>query len=168
LPSAGLSVRGEWKPGLSDTGTHGASFAEVEVDVETGRVRPIKMVHVQDCGLPLSRTTLESQINGGMIMSLGMALWEGNVKDAELGLRLNPSFMDYKICGTLEIPELVPIIDDEDPREAVIGIGEPSLIPSLAAVINAVYNACGVRIHELPATPDKVLMALLAQQEKKA
>jgi len=168
LPASGLSARGEWVVDLAGRGTHGATFAEVEVDVETGRVKPIKMVHVQDCGLPLNRLTLESQINGGMIQSLGMALWEGNISDAELGVRLNPSFMDYKMCGTLEIPELVPLIDDEDTREGVIGIGEPSLIPAVAAVVNAVYNACGVRVKELPATPDKILMALLAQPEKKA
>jgi xanthine dehydrogenase YagR molybdenum-binding subunit len=123
------------------------------------------MVHVQDCGLPLSRLTLESQINGGMIQSLGMALYEGNINDAELGVRLNPSFMDYKMPGVYEIPQLVPLIDDEDTREAVVGIGEPALIPAVAAVTNAVFNACGVRIYELPATPDKILMGV-AQQEK--
>lgn len=168
LPSAGLSVRGEWQSSLATTRTHGAAFVEVAVDIETGQVRPIKMVHVQDCGLPLNRLALESQINGGMIQSLGMALWEGAIRDHDLGVNLNPSFGDYKMPGTFEIPELVPIIDDEDPREAVVGIGEPSLIPSLAATINAVFNACGVRVKELPATPDKILMALLAQQEKRA
>jgi CO/xanthine dehydrogenase Mo-binding subunit len=61
----------------------------------------------------------------------------------------------------------VPIIDDDDPREAVIGVAEPCLIPTVGALINAIYNACGARIRETPATPDKVLMALL-QQEKKA
>jgi xanthine dehydrogenase YagR molybdenum-binding subunit len=167
LAPAGLSVVGDWKAELQTKTTHPAAFAEVEVDVETGRVRPIKIVSVQDCGLPLSRTTLESQINGGMIQSMGMALWEGNVMDADLGVRLNPSFMDYKMPGSLEIPELVPIIDDDDPREAVIGVAEPCLIPTVGALINAIYNACGARIRETPATPDKVLMALL-QQEKKA
>jgi xanthine dehydrogenase YagR molybdenum-binding subunit len=166
LPSAGISVRGEWQANLATMRTHGASFAEVEVDIETGRIRPIKMVHVQDCGLPLSRTTLESQINGGMIQSLGMALLEGNLADADLGVRLNPGFGDYKMPGTLEIPILVPLIDDEDTREAVVGIGEPALIPAVAAVTNAVFNACGVRIKELPATPDKILMGLMAQEEK--
>ena len=166
LAPAGLSILGDWKSELQTRTTHPAAFAEVEVDVETGRVKPIKIVSVQDCGLPLSRTTLESQINGGMIQSLGMALWEGDINDAELGVRLNPSFMDYKMPGTLEIPELVPIIDDEDRREAVIGVAEPCLIPTVGALINAIYNACGVRIRELPATPDKVLMALLEQEKK--
>jgi xanthine dehydrogenase YagR molybdenum-binding subunit len=166
LGPAGVTVLGEWKSELQSRTTHPSTFAEVEVDVETGRVKPIKIVTVQDCGLPLSRTTLESQINGGMIQSMGMALWEGDVNDGDLGVRLNPSFMDYKMPGSLEIPELVSIIDDDDKREAVIGIAEPCLIPTVAALTNAIYNACGARIYTLPATPDKVLMAILAKEKK--
>ena len=160
LPPAGITVRGEWRSDLQARGVHGVCFAEVEVDVETGKVRPIKMVQVQDCGLPLNRLTMESQVNGGMIQSLGMALWEGRVMDADLGLQLNPSFMDYKLAGSLEIPEMVPIIDDDDKREVVIGMAEACIIPSLGALANAVFNACGVRVRELPITPDKILMAL--------
>ncbi len=160
LPSAGITAHGEWRADLAASGVHGVCFAEVEVDVETGQVRPIKMVHVQDIGLPLNRLTTESQINGGMIQSLGMALWEGRVMDADLGIQLNPGFGDYKVPGCAEIPELVAIIDDEDKREAVIGVGEPAIIPSVGALANAVFNACGVRIHDLPITPDKILTAL--------
>jgi xanthine dehydrogenase YagR molybdenum-binding subunit len=161
LPAAGVTARGEWQAELQGSGVHGACFAEVEVDVETGRVRPIKMVHVQDVGLPLNRLAIESQINGGMIQSLGMALWEERVMDARLGIQVNPGFGDYKMPGSAEIPELVVIIDDDDKREAVIGVGEPSIIPSVGAVANAVFNAIGVRIHDLPITPDKILMALI-------
>ena len=160
LPAAGVTARGEWQAELQGSGVHGACFAEVEVDVETGQVRPIKMVHVQDIGLPLNRLAIESQINGGMIQSLGMALWEERIMDARLGIQVNPGFGDYKLPGSAEIPELVAIIDDEDKREAVIGVGEPSIIPALGAVANAVFNAIGVRIHDLPLTPDKILMAL--------
>jgi xanthine dehydrogenase YagR molybdenum-binding subunit len=160
LPAAGLSARGEWKPGLSGNGAHGASFAEVEVDIETGHVRPIKIVHVQDGGLPLNRLAIQSQINGGMIQSLGMALWEGRVMDGEMGVMLNAGFGDYKLPGAMEMPELVPIIDDGDDRQVVIGIAEPANIPGVGAVANAVYNACGVRIRSLPITPDKILNAL--------
>jgi xanthine dehydrogenase YagR molybdenum-binding subunit len=123
------------------------------------------MVHIQDGGLPLNRLTMESQINGGMIQSLGMALWEGRVVDAQLGLQLNPGFGDYKLPGTLEMPELVPIIDDEDKREAVIGIAEPAIIPALGALANAVFNACGLRVRELPITPDKILMGLMNERK---
>jgi CO/xanthine dehydrogenase Mo-binding subunit len=73
---------------------------------------------------------------------------------------VNPSFNDYKIPGALEIPEIVTLIDDADTREAVIGVGEPSLIPTVGAVANAVFNACGVRVRDLPITPDKILIGL--------
>jgi xanthine dehydrogenase YagR molybdenum-binding subunit len=163
LPTAGITAHGEWRRDLQSTGIHGVSFAEVEVDVETGRVKPIRMVHVQDGGLPLNRLALESQINGGMIQSLGMALWEGRVMDESLGMQVNPGFGDYKLAGSLEMPEFIPIIDDEDKREAVVGIAEGCIIPALGAVANAVFNACGYRVRELPITPDKILLGLAKQ-----
>src|SRR6185436_2915842 len=92
--------------------------------------------------------------------SLGMALWEGRVMDEHLGMQLNPGFGDYKLPGSLEMPELVPLIDDEDKREAVIGIAEGCIIPAVGALVNAVFNASGVPMRELPATPDKILMGL--------
>jgi xanthine dehydrogenase YagR molybdenum-binding subunit len=161
LPPAGIVAHGVWRSDLQTRGVHGVVFAEVEVDVETGKVRPIKMLQVQDGGLPLNRLTMESQINGGMIQALGMTLFETRVMDADLGVQLNPSFMDYKLPGTLEMPEMIPLIDDDDKREAVIGIAEASIIPGIGAIANAVFNASGARIRELPITPDKVLMALM-------
>ncbi|HEU4711453.1 MAG TPA: xanthine dehydrogenase family protein molybdopterin-binding subunit [Pyrinomonadaceae bacterium] len=168
LPAAGVTGNGEWRSDLQSRGVHGVCFAEVEVDVETGHVKPIKMVHVQDGGLPLNRLTFESQINGGMIQSLGMALWEGRVMDAQLGMQLNPGFGDYKLPGTLEMPEMVPIIDDDDKREAVIGIAEGCNIPAVGALANAVFNACGVRVRDLPITPDKILMGLMNSSTSRA
>src|SRR6267154_1008528 len=164
LPAAGVTAHGEWRQDLQSRGVHGACFAEVEVDIETGKVRPVKMVQVQDGGLPLNRLTMESQLNGGMIQSLGMALWEGRVMDAQLGLQLNPGFGDYKLPGSLEMPEFVPIIDDEDTREVVSGIADACIIPSLGALANAVFNACGVRVRELPITPDKILLGLMKER----
>jgi len=72
--------------------------------------------------------------------------------------------VDYKLPGCLEMPELIPLIDDEDKREVVIGIAEASIIPGIGAIANAVFNACGARIRDLPITPDKVLMALAAER----
>jgi xanthine dehydrogenase YagR molybdenum-binding subunit len=164
LPTAGITAHGEWRSDLSSRGVHGVCFAEVEVDVETGHIKPIKMVHVQDGGLPLNRLTMESQINGGMIQSLGMALWEGRVMDAQLGMQLNPGFGDYKLPGSLEMPEMVPIIDDDDKREAVIGIAEGCITPAVGALVNSVFNATGLRVRELPITPDKILMGLLNER----
>jgi len=163
LPASGISVRGEFRDGLSSSGTHGASFAEVEVDTETGHVRVIRMLDVQDCGLPLNRLAVESQINGGMVQGIGMALLEGRVMDAKLGVMVNSSMMDYKIAGCMEMPEeMLPLIDDDDPRQQVVGVGEPPSIPPAAAIANAIFNACGVRIRELPITPDKLLMGLMS------
>ena len=161
LPAAGITAHGQWRSDLQARGVHGVCFAEVEVDVETGHVKPIKMVHIQDCGLPLNRLAMESQINGGMIQSLGMALWEGRVMDAQLGMQLNPGFGDYKLPGSLEMPEMVPIIDDDDKREVVIGMSEGCIIPAVGALVNAVFNATGLRIRELPITPDKILMGFM-------
>ena len=151
---------------LSTQRAHGASFAEVEVDIETGFVRATKMCHVQDGGLILNRLAAESQINGGMIQSLAMALYEGRVMDSRLGVMVNPAFNDYKIPGCLEIPELIPIIDDGDERNVVIGIAEPANLPGCGAIANAVYNACGVRVRETPITPDKILMGLMELKEE--
>ncbi|MDE2125494.1 MAG: xanthine dehydrogenase family protein molybdopterin-binding subunit [Armatimonadetes bacterium] len=160
LGSTGLSAHGEWVPGLSGNGVHGAHFAEVEVDTETGRVRVIKLVGVQDCGLPLNRLAVKSQINGGMIMGLGMALLETTVADEATGNMLNANMEEFKLPGSMEMPELVPIIDDGDTRNVVIGMAEPANIPASSAIANAVYNACGARVTDLPITPDKVLQAL--------
>jgi xanthine dehydrogenase YagR molybdenum-binding subunit len=168
LPAAGITVQGEWVPGLSAGGAHGAAFAEVEVDTETGHVRVVRILDVQDCGLPLNRFAVESQINGGMVQGIGMALLEGRVMDRNLGLMVNSSFMDYKIPGALEMPEeMLPLIDDDDKRTQVVGVGEPPSVPPAAAIANAIANACGVRVRELPITPDKILMGLLALESQR-
>jgi xanthine dehydrogenase YagR molybdenum-binding subunit len=167
VPADGLHARGQWQGALSGNRAHGASFAEVEVDTETGFVKVIKMAHVQDGGLILSRLTAESQINGGMIQSLSMALYEGRIMDPRLGVMLNPAFNDYKFAGTMEMPELIPIIDDGDTRNVVIGIAEPANIPGCGAVANAIFNACGVRVRSTPITPDKILNGLIELKRAK-
>lgn len=160
LGAGGLSAQGEWKDGLSGGGVHGAQFAEVEVDIETGQVRVLKMVGVQDCGLPMNRAATESQLNGGMIQGMSYALLERHVVDPDIGNMLNPTLDEYKLAGCLEMPEMIPLIDDGDTRNEVVGMAEPSAIPGASAIANAVFNACGVRITELPITPDKILNGL--------
>ena len=160
LGASGISARGEWTDALAGNGVHGVQMAEVEVDIETGHVRVLKMVGVQDCGLPLNRKAVESQVNGGMIQGLGYALLEEHWVDGATGNMLNATMDEYKLPGTMEMPEMVSLIDDGDTREVVIGMAEPAAIPGASAIANAVFNACGVRITSLPITPDKVLMAL--------
>lgn len=153
-----ISEGGEWDENLRVGDTAGVQFADVEVDTETGLVKVIKIVAIQDCGLVVNRLTTESQINGAVIMGLGYALLEERIMDDQTGKMINPNLEDYKVPGTMEIPEIVSIAYDTDRK--ITGIGEPPTIPTAGAIANAVYNAIGVRIRELPITPDKVLNAL--------
>jgi xanthine dehydrogenase YagR molybdenum-binding subunit len=118
-----------------------------------------KVLVVQDGGLILSRLTCESQLNGGVIMGMGYALYEERVMDRNSGVMLNPNFETYKISGLADVPE-IEIVFFDMPERGVIGIGEPSTIPTAAAIANAVANALGVRISSLPITPQRVLAAL--------
>ncbi len=160
LGSEGLAGRGTWQANLAAGGVHGAQAAKVAVDTRTGHVQVLAMVGCQDCGLPMNRLAVKSQLNGGMIQALSYALFEGRVIDPVLGLQLNANMEEYKIAGSLEIPALSPLIDDGDTRNAVIGMAEPAIIPGHSAIVNAVHNACGARVRDLPMTPDKVLAAL--------
>ena len=154
-----LVVSGRWQQGLSSQGAGGVQFAEVEVDTDTGFVKVKRVTCVQDGGLLVSKLTLESQINGGIIMGIGYALYEERIMDRESGVVLNPNFETYKLTGLADVPEIDIVLLDM-PERGVIGIGEPVVIPTAAAVANAVANALGVRVGSLPITPQKVLAAL--------
>ena len=154
-----LVVHGQWQQGLSSDRACGVQFAEVEVDTETGFVTVKKMMGVHDCGLIINQRTLESQINGGIIMGMGYALYEERVMDDLSGVVLNPNFETYKLPGIGDVPE-IEIVLINMPERGVIGIGEPATVPTAAAIANAVANAIGVRVSSLPITPAKVLAAL--------
>jgi len=154
-----LTVSGEWQQGLSSSGAGGVQFAEVEVDTETGFTKVKKITCVQDGGLIVSKLTCESQVNGGIIMGIGYALYEERVMDKTSGVVLNPNFETYKLTGLSDVPEIDIVLLDM-PERGVIGIGEPVTIPTAGAVANAVANALGVRIGSLPITPARVLEAL--------
>jgi xanthine dehydrogenase YagR molybdenum-binding subunit len=154
-----LHVSGQWQEGLSSSGAGGVQFAEVEVDTETGFVKVKKITCVQDGGLIMSKLTCESQVNGGIIMGIGYALYEERVMDRTSGVVLNPNFETYKIPALGDIPDIDVVLLDM-PERGVIGIGEPVTIPTAAAIANAVANAIGVRVGSLPITPARVLEAL--------
>ncbi|HUJ44746.1 MAG TPA: xanthine dehydrogenase family protein molybdopterin-binding subunit [Opitutaceae bacterium] len=154
-----LVVAGKWREGLSTGGAGGVQFAEVEVDADTGFVKVRKILCVQDCGTVVNKLTCESQLNGGIIMGIGYALYEQRIMDARSGVVLNPNFETYKLTGAADVPEIEIILLDM-PERGVIGMGEPATIPTAAAIANAVANALGVRVTSLPITPDKVLAAL--------
>jgi xanthine dehydrogenase YagR molybdenum-binding subunit len=159
LGTESVSARGQYIAGLSSSGVAGCQFIEVEVDTETGRVRPVRVVAVHDCGLIVNRLAVESQINGGVIGAIGFAMTEERVLDRNTARMVNTNMADYKVPGTFEIPEIQVILTDQ-PERGVIGIGEPPVIPLGAAFANAVYHASGARVRSLPVTPDKVLTAL--------
>lgn len=144
--------------------TFGAQFAEVEVDTETGKVKVIKVVAAHDIGRVLNRKTLDNQIHGGIIQGLSFALMEEKIIDSATGMVVNPNMHDYKLPTIKDIPQIETIIvseaDNLISNVGAKGVGEPAHIPTGAAIANAVYNAIGVRIKDLPITPDKVLMAL--------
>ena len=159
-----LTVSGQWIQGdpgrpLSSSPAYGVQFAEVAVDTETGLVTVKKIVAVHDCGLIIDTLTLESQVNGGIIMGMGYALYEERVMDDLSGVVLNPNFETYKLSGIADVPE-IEITLLNMPERGVIGIGEPATVPTAAAIANAVANAIGVRVGSLPITPAKVLAAL--------
>lgn len=144
--------------------TFGAHFAEVEVDTETGQIKVLKVVAVHEIGRVMNRQTAESQVIGGITQGVSTALFEQRIMDNTTGNPVNANLRDYKLATSMDIPEIeIDFVDMVDPRINNLGtkgLGEPPRIPSSAAVANAVYNALGVHVQELPMTPDKVLQAM--------
>jgi len=153
LPSGGIEVTGQWNQALQRGGVGGVQFAEVEVDMWTGGIRVIKVVAVQDCGYYLNKLATESQVIGGVIQGIGMALLEDRKMDNGTGRQLNPNMETYKVPGSLEIPEIDVLLFDT--HNQVTGIGEPPVIPTAAAIGNAVFDATGLRMRRLPMTPKR-------------
>jgi len=143
----------------------GAQIAEVEVDTETGEVEIVKITAVRESGRALNPLLAEGQVEGGVAMGVGYALIEEMV--VEQGRVKNPQLVDYVIPTALDVPEIVTsIVERPDPTGpfGAKGIGEPSLLPTAPAIVNAIQDAVGVRIRDLPATPEKILKALLEKQ----
>jgi xanthine dehydrogenase YagR molybdenum-binding subunit len=134
-------------------------MAEVDVDTETGVIRVKRILCVQDCGLVVNRLGCLTQVNGGIMLGIGFALYEERILDRQTGVQLNPNFETYKLPGAADAPEVDVILQDM-PERGVIGIGEPVAIPTAAAIANAVSNAIGKRVTRLPVTPSRVLELL--------
>jgi len=146
-----------------------AMFAEVEVDTETGRVRPIQIVTAVDVGKALNPDICEGQVEGAVAQGLGYALTEEIIIGPE-GNVLNPSFMDYKIFCSDDMPELTTILVEAEEPTGPFGaksVAEIAINGPAPAISNAIYNAVGIRLHSLPMTAEKVLAALDAQRERR-
>ena len=140
-----------------------AQFVELTVDTETGFIKIDKVVAAHSCGRPLNIKHLESQINGGVIQGISYALYEDRVLDRNSGHMVNHTLDTYKAPYGYDIPEIdIVLMEDYNAKSSTdaYGIGEPANIATAAAIANAVYDAIGVRVREIPITPAKVLEAL--------
>jgi xanthine dehydrogenase YagR molybdenum-binding subunit len=144
--------------------TFGAHFAQVEVDVRTGEILVEKIVAVHDIGRIVNPLTAASQVQGGVIQALGFALTEERIVDRGLGRVMNPNLEWYEIPTAMDAPEIVVRFVDAPDRRAnnlgAKGLGEPPIIPTAAAIANAVANATGARVRHAPMTRARVIEAL--------
>ena len=152
-------------PGSTDyiVNSFGAHFAEVEVDTVTGNVNVIHYVAAHDSGNIINPQLAINQVEGGVSQMLGFALTEQMITDPGSGATLNGSFLEHKGATIQEFPNIDVIFADVYDPVGPFGmkaLGEPPNIGVAPAIINAIYDAIGVRIHDLPATPDKILDAL--------
>ncbi len=141
---------------------YGAQGVSIEVDTETGRIKILKVSAAADVGKVINPISCEGQTEGGVLHAIGNAMFEELIYNEE-GKILNSSLLDYKIPSALDVPEINSIFVEEPHREGPYGakgLGETTVLPTAAAIANAVYDAVGVRIKDLPITPDKILRAL--------
>ena len=154
---------GGWKEDPYTATIGGAQFAQVEVDTDTGIVRVLRVVAVHDCGRPINRLGLESQINGGIIQGVSYALHERRVLDRKTGRMVNADLEHYRIAGSKDVPFIESRVLEHfhgRTNTDASGIGEPATVPTSAAIANAIAHATGVRVRDLPMTPSRVLAAL--------
>ena len=161
VASAGVNPPG---PGPS-IGVH---LVDVEVDTETGKVEILRYTAAQDAGKAIHPAYVEGQIQGGAVQGIGWALNEAYIYNDD-GALLNSSFLDYRMPTSLDLPMIDTIIVEvANPAHpyGVRGVGEVPIVPPKAAISNAIYDAIGIRMNDLPMSPDKILEALWAQEGK--
>ena len=156
IGATGTVNAGGQAPGFS------TQYCDVEVDPETGRVEILRFVAAQDAGRAIHPSYVEGQIQGGVVQGIGWALNEEYIYDDD-GRMSNPGFLDYRVPVASDVPMIEPIVVEvPNPNHpfGVKGVGEVSICPPMAAVANAVADAIGRRLQELPMSPPKVLEAL--------
>jgi CO/xanthine dehydrogenase Mo-binding subunit len=154
----GQSVITDFSPGMA------VHIARVRVDRETGKVQPMSYTAVQDVGTAINPASVEGQMEGGAVQAVGWGLYERIAWD-EQGTPTTASLMDYVLPKASQSPRLqthlVEVPAEVGPYGAK-GMGEPPVIPGAAALANAVFDACGARVSELPLTPERVRAAIVA------
>ncbi len=157
----------DFKGNMSMTYTFGVHGVRVKVDEETGKVQVLEYVAAHDVGQAINPLLLEGQVYGGVVMGLGYALSEEVVH--QNGKNMNANFRDYKLFTAKDAVKITAYVfetpDEEGPFGAK-GIGEPGCVPTAPAIANAIYDAVGVRITNLPITPEKVLAAIKEKKKR--
>jgi xanthine dehydrogenase molybdenum-binding subunit len=142
-----------------------AHFCEVEVDLPTGRIRILRYVAAHDSGRIINPRMAQSQVSGGVLQFLGIAMREEMFIDKNLGMTLNANFLEHKFTSVVDFPAVEVLFCGEPDPLGPFGakaLGEPPVVPVFAAVSNAFANATGIWLHEVPFTPARVLAALKA------
>jgi len=150
--------------------TFGAQGVELTVDPETGQFEIERIVACYDVGKVVNPGLIDGQTFGGIIQGVGTGVMEELIIDQKTGRPRNASLMDYKIPTAMDVPGKMEAHYVETPQvdgpQGARGIGEHTMIPTPAAIANALYDACGIRIDSMPITPEKVLKALKEKREK--
>lgn len=166
-PPLGGSFKGA-KVGTSPAFGCSAQVAEVSVDLETGQVTLERITGAHDCGFAINRTQVEGQMQGSMMMGTGEALMEQVIYDNK-GRIVNANLAEYKIPTAMDMPPLEAIIVESNEPHGPYGakeVGEGAIMPTIPAILNAIYDATGVRIEELPVTPERLVAAIQEVKEK--
>ena len=141
---------------------YAALVADVEVDPETGFVKILRLVAVQDVGKAINRLSVEGQIQGGTVQGVGIAMWEEIMYGPDGRVR-NASLLDYRKATARDLPLIDVVIVEQPSEDGPFGakiVGEPSIVPPAGALPNAIANAIGTRVFDLPVTPERVMRAL--------
>ena len=145
-----------------------AHFAEVEVDMETGQIEVLHLAAAHDVGRAINPDIVEGQIHGSVLQGIGYALSEQIVYDKK-GRQAQDSFHKYYLPTMLETPDIdVILVETNEPSGpfGAKGVGECGLVPTAAAIANAVYHATGIRFHEIPITEEKMLEAIKKKEKE--
>jgi CO/xanthine dehydrogenase Mo-binding subunit len=156
-PPLGGSFKGA-AVGTSPAFSCSAQIAEVKVDLETGKIKIEKMTGAHDCGFAINKTQVEGQMQGSISMGLGEALME-EVKFDSCGKIINSNLAEYKIPTTLDVPALESIIVESNEPNGPFGakeVGEGAILPTIPSIINAIYDATGIEVDELPLTSERI------------
>ena len=141
----------------------------VEVDPDTGRLTLIDLIAAQDVGKALNPMLVEGQMEGGAVQSVAYGMMESYYFDKQARV-LNPHLLDYAIPTAMDVPHITSVLIEEPCEHGPYGakgVGEPPIIPGAAAIVNAVEDAVGVRVTEIPLVPQRIVAALKAKQNGK-